>query len=253
MQVREAIGRGVGIFLAPAAAMGSFVRGARLFHADGVVYRAEVRAVAKGGARRALAQRLVGPALVRLSNGMHRRRAGEDPPDVLGVALRLHPGSGEEPEAGSDAQDLLLDSFRHLWQVLVAARTTDPRDFLANTYYATVPFHAPYAGDVELRLVPVQESPEGEDRFDRLARAVKAGTAVLRLETRLRERDALWEPVADVVLCEAAGVDQEALRFNPFRTGLGLVPFGFVQGLRWAVYPASQLGRALRRRLSSRQ
>jgi hypothetical protein len=253
VQVREAIGRVVGIFLAPAAAVGSFVRGTRLFHADGVVYRAEVRPVALGGARRAMADRIAGSALVRLSNALRRRRAGKDPSDALGIALRFHPGTNAEPEAGSDAQDLLLLSFRHFWQALVALRSTDPHDFLANTYYALAPFRAPYLRSIEIRIVPEQESPAGEDHFDRLACAVAEGKAVLRLEVRLRERDAPWEPVADIALCAPADVDQEALHFNPFRDGAGIVPIGFVQGLRWAVYPAAQLGRDVRRRLSSHE
>jgi hypothetical protein len=74
---------------------------------------------------------------------------------------------------------------------------------------------------------------------------------VLRLEVQQDEPDAPWEPLADVTLREPADIDQEALGFDPFRAGLGIEPVGFVQGLRWAVYPASQLGRALRRRLSS--
>src|SRR4051812_39945970 len=101
MGAREVVGRVIGVLAAPFAAMGSFLRGARIFHPDGVLYRAEVRAVAAT----ALARSLEGPALVRLSGALWREKPGSEPPDILGVAVRLQPGE-------QTAQDLLFATFR---------------------------------------------------------------------------------------------------------------------------------------------
>ena len=58
-----------------------------------------------------------------------------------------------------------------------------------------------------------------------------------------------WQALSTVVLRERVNVDQADLHFSPFRAGAGMKAVGFFQGLRWAVYPASQVGRELRRRL----
>ncbi len=239
MDVGETIGKGVGVILAPLAAVGSFLRGARLVHAQGVVYRADVRATAEEGALGALAERLAGPAIVRLSS------AGA----ALGAALRFGAGA---------PQDLILLSLRSLRDLPIAARLTDGRDYLANTYFTIARSRAAGLGEVELRLVPrerigvARDAIEGAggDRDARLAREVAAGAAVFDLELREIASGAPWQPLAVITLTGRAEVDQEALRFNPYHAGLGLEPAGFLQGLRWAVYPAAQLGRALRRELA---
>ncbi|MEO8183439.1 MAG: hypothetical protein ABI895_31785 [Deltaproteobacteria bacterium] len=41
-------------------------------------------------------------------------------------------------------------------------------------------------------------------------------------------------------------LDQEALRFDPFRAGRGVTPVGFVHALRRATYLASQRARPAR-------
>jgi hypothetical protein len=40
---------------------------------------------------------------------------------------------------------------------------------------------------------------------------------------------------------------EDAVRFNPFRNGAGVVPAGFLQAVRAATYPASILGAAVAR------
>jgi hypothetical protein len=244
MDVGETIGKGIGVLLAPLAALGSFLRGERLFHADGVVYRAEASAAAKDGALGALAQRLAGPAIVRLSRGG----------PVLGVAVRFGTPPVAVPGPGTPVQDLILISVRDLRELPIAARLTDARDFLANTYFTIAHSRAAGLGEVELRLVPRERIAEAREassveasRAARLEREVAAGAAVFQLELRQIAPGAPWQALVTVTLTERADIDQEALRFNPCRADLGLEPAGFVQGLRWAVYPASQLGRDLRR------
>ncbi len=242
----EALGRAIGGLLAPIAFEGSLVRGARLFHPDGVVYRADVMPIATEGALADLARALEGPAIVRFSGAMARARGRRDPRDILGAAVRFH---ADGVVATPQAQDLLTATFRTLWQLPFAMLTTNPRDFLANDYHAVLPFRARgLAGRVELRLVPRRVELAGADRRERLDRAVAAGLAKLRLEARVLRRGARWEPVAEITLREAFPGDPRELAFNPFRAGAGIEPVGFFQAWRAAVYPASQLGRALARR-----
>jgi hypothetical protein len=51
--------------------------------------------------------------------------------------------------------------------------------------------------------------------------------------------------VAEIALRERVPVNQQALRFTPFRAGRGIVPSGFVQAARAAAYAASQAGRRI--------
>jgi hypothetical protein len=91
----------------------------------------------------------------------------------------------------------------------------------------------------------VSSRPRGlraADRAGRLDEALARGEASLRLELRLRGRKE-WAQVAQVRLLERVRVDQQALRFSPFRNGKGLTPRGFVHGLRRATYLVSQLAR----------
>jgi hypothetical protein len=249
MDVGETIGKGISALVAPLAALGGFLRGARLFHAEGVVYRADVRAIATEGALGALAERLAGPAIVRLSRG-----GGS----VLGVAVRFGTPPVVVPEPGTPVQDLLLISVRRLVELPAAARLTDVHDFLANTYYTIARSRAAGLGLVELRLVPVERIGEARSalgvdasRDARLERDVALGAAVLRLELRQIAPGAPWQPLDTITLTARADIDQAKLRFNPYHASLGLEPAGFLQGTRWAVYPASELGRALRRALGA--
>ncbi len=249
MDVGGTIGKVLGLLLAPPAALGSFLRGTRLVHARGVVYRAEVRADAAELALGALARRLVGPAIVRLSTGG----------SALGVAVRFRTTPAAAAAPGALVQDLVFLSVPHLWQIPIAARLTDEHDFLANTYFTIARSRVAGLGLVELRLVPqapAGEVPAGsvatvdEERRERLDRATLAGTAVLHLELRPVVPGATWQALATLTLTGRAHLDAEALRFNPYHAALGIEPAGFLQGLRWATYPASQIGRALRRRLA---
>jgi hypothetical protein len=233
MGLLEALGRGVGGVVAPVAALGSLTRGARLFHPDGVVYRADVRALQAEGALGDLARRLEGPAIIRLSGALFRHRPGRTLPDVLGAAVRF-----------GAAQDLLFATFRRSYELPVAMLATNAGDFLANEYYTVLPSDIPGREGVTFRLVPFHPSPPGRDRRERLARAVADGAASFELEAR-RAYAGPWTSFASITLRERADVDQEELRFNPFHDGLGIVPHGFLQAVRAAVYPASQIGRAL--------
>ena len=69
------VGRIIGAALAPLVFLFAIVRGVRVFHPDGVVYRADVRSLADGTPLERVARRLAGAALVRLSAAISRPRA----------------------------------------------------------------------------------------------------------------------------------------------------------------------------------
>jgi hypothetical protein len=245
MGVREALGRAVGGVVAPLVAEASLVRGAAVFHPDGVVYGGEVSSIADEDPLGDLARVLEGEALVRFSSALFRYRAGHDPRDVFGASVRFRV---DDPRR---AQDLLFATFRRVWQIPVAPFLTDPHDVLANDFYTVLPFHVPGTpAKLVFRLVP--EAPvvtEGRDHIERLDLAVATGQVVLSLEARPLERGVDYAPIATITLRERLPIPDGSLRFNPFRDGAGIVPAGFFQAMRAATYPASQLGRRLARGL----
>ena len=237
-----ALGGIFGLLLAPFIFLYSFARGARAFHPDGIVYRAEVtpRAAAEYLPLGRAAERLVGPALVRLSAA--RRPLADEGSDVLGLGIRFG-------VAGD--QDLLLGSFTGfgLRQLERALKTTDSRDFLDNEYHSVEPFLLFGVGRVTIEARGEAASGSaGATREERLARAAEEGRAVLLLSIRRERGDANKEPLVEVRLTGPSSVPSSALRFSPFHDGGGLRRVGLLAGIRWAVYPASQLGRRLRGR-----
>jgi hypothetical protein len=243
---REAMGLAGGVALAPLAALGSTVRRARLFHPEGVVYRAEVRPLVTEGPAGAVARRLAGPALVRLSNAWWR--GGKEWIDVLGCAVRFRHDARPSTAAAPDDQDMLFATIRWPWTTPIAPLATDPHSFLHDDYHGVSPFEVRELGLVKWRLRSPGVRGTGPDRAARLERAVRDGTAVLRLEVRRKVLGAPFEPIAAIELRERAPLDQAAMRFDPFRAGRGVHPRGFVQALRVAAYAASQRARPRRSR-----
>jgi hypothetical protein len=234
--------------LAPLAAAASFLRQARIFHPDGVVYRAEVTADAQTGPARDVAARLAGPALVRLSPAIRRRRDSTPArrANLLGVAIRFNGGSDASVGADESDQDLLFATARSPLSSLVAPFTTDVDSFLNNDYYAIARFHAGELGAVTLRLETPRIAGGEVSREEALEQAAKAGMAVLELQARPARSGSQFMPVARIRLIERVNVDQAALRFSPFRTGRGIEPRGFLNALRIVPYAASQLARPRR-------
>ena len=234
----ELVGRVIGLALAPIVFLVAFLRGARAFHPDGVVWRADVAATFAGdGPLADVARRLAGPALVRLSPAMHR--GAVDKPDVLGLGVRF--GAAGE-------QDLLFATFDGFApaQLKRALATTDAGDYLHNIYRAVSPARVDGGGLVILRARGAA-CPDAATRDERLARAIDAGRAVLHVEARAADDEhAPPLPLVDVTLVGRSSVTQQALRLTPWRCGLGLRPTGVYAGVRWAVYPVSQLARRLR-------
>lgn len=237
---RERMGVLVGWAAAPIFGAVAWARRSRVFHPEGIVLSARVEPVASEPRAAIVADRLSGPALVRFSTALWKR--GKEWPDALGCAIRLR--ARPEPSAEPDArdQDLLFATIRSPLTTPLGPVGTHVHDFLANVYYATAPFDVRSFGRAKLRLVPEVRSngrDGGADRGERLVRAVARGDATLRLELR-RTFHRAWTPIARVVLEEVVLVDQDRLRFSPFRAGRGIEPRGFVHALRRGAYAASQ-------------
>jgi hypothetical protein len=242
----EQLGRLAGIGLAPLTATVSSLRGARMFHPRGVVLRAAVVPVARTARWEALAGRLEGHALVRLSAALFER--AESIPDVLGCAIRFTEARPTDARALPADQDLLLATIRRPWTMALSPFTTDVRDYMNNHYFGVCPFRSA-EGVIEWRLSPEQPCPAGLDRASRLAEAIARGRATFTLEARAWPGSHVigdtpaWASIARVELLERIDVDEDALRFDPFRSGRGIAPTGFVHGLRAAAYAASQRAR----------
>ena len=248
MVVRKSLGLLFGALLSPVTGLVSWVRQSRMFHPRGLLFQAEVEVLASDGAELAVARRLSGPALVRWSSAWWKRG---DWPDVLGCALRFSElPLGLTPRAGD--QDLLFATIRRPWTLPFAPLATDVRDFLANDYYAVSPFEVAGLGRIEWRLrAEPSEAPralpwEAPNRASRLHHAVASGRGVVSLEYapyrpphRIGDTRS-FRPLVRLRLLHALDLDQEGLRFDPFRAGRGIVPVGVVQWVRRLTYASSQ-------------
>ncbi|MBS2031644.1 MAG: hypothetical protein JST54_27355 [Deltaproteobacteria bacterium] len=191
----------------------------RLLHERGVTYEADAQPLAGAAGLGLLAERLAGPARVRLSGALWRDR---ELPDLLAIAIRFRGREDRE-------QDMLFATVRQPLTTLFAPATTDVHDFLANDYYAVSAFEADDVGTLRFRLVPEKAHFAGPTREERLARAAAVGAA--RLELQGEVAPGTWVGVTRVTL--GAPVDEKTtLRFDPFRDGQGVRPRGPVQALR---------------------
>lgn len=186
-----------------------------------------------------LGRELTGRVLVRLSAALWR--GDFEHLDVLGMALRFRRGPSPVLDhiAHAGDTDLLAATIRSPLTTVVAPFFTDASDFTTNRYWAVSPFeHA--VGRIEIRLVPDDPVHLRGSRVAKLARAVEMGRAAWWLQAR-RTLTLRWRPVARIQLESPVDVDQEALRFDPFRGVLR--PVGLVHAIRRSVYIASQNAR----------
>jgi len=242
--LRERLGETVGRWCAPPIYAIARLREARMIYPEGHTFAG--RAVAVESPLCSIGEQLAGRVLARCSSAMSR--SGRERFDVLGIALRFRPGPGPVLDhcAAVYDQDLLFATLSSPLALPLAPFLTDASDFLGNRYWGVSPFAVHSHCRVELRLSPAElarpPSSGAGSRADRLRAAVDAGCAAWWLEAR-RTLTARWHPVAQVVLEQPIAIDECALRFDPFRTGCGLMPVGFVHALRRATYGASQRGR----------
>ncbi len=259
----------LGTAFAPLFAVTSALRRARTFHPRGDCADADV-SVARDvpWQYRALAARLAGNAFVRFSDALTKRKARW--PDVLGCAIRFG-GDTDDPAVSGD-QDLLFATIKRPWTMPLSPFSTKVGDYLANDYFAVSPFSILEIGEggprrFWFRLRPGTREPgalravtssgpisslraaggtarrgPAEQRRRRFERAIANGDAVFTLGIATSP----WGPFAPLVRIQLVSVrltDPPELRFDPFKSGRGIAPRGFVQALRRSVYGSSQWAR----------
>jgi hypothetical protein len=218
MSLSEQLGRTAGwIIGAPFFATMAALRRSRPLHPTGELYDATCTPRPVTDDLQPLADAISGTALVRLSHALWKNPK-RHLPDVLGCALRF----GHE-------QDILFATIKRPWTTLFAPLTTDVDAYLGNLYYGVSPFTvAGMDGRWYLRLRPFVNEGLGGFAFE-ASRRPRAG----------------YVEVARITLDRVAEGGGEKMRFDPFRTGRGIEPTGFVHAMRHGAYAASQMTRSL--------
>ncbi len=224
----------------PAVAAGFYalarLRSRRSLHPAGVGYQGWLEVPAERPARPGVPLLQAGsthPALVRFSRG-----AGlpEPLPDALGVAVKLPDAYGP----GAD-QDLLLTSSTD--RPLLRRLLFPARSFVRGAFSTALPYDLG-SERVVLLLVPVLPHA-GRSTGGALAELRAATDDGLGFELRTARTLGPSQPLATVTLGPPLSTEQtETLRFNPWTTGPGIRPSGWLNLLRDAAYRASQHGRA---------
>jgi len=246
-RITEAVGLWVGSLIAPIFAFGSLLRQARIFHPQGINFRADVRSVEGADIDprfTELVQGLTkGDALVRFSTGMWSVEKIMLP-DVLGMSIRFRADRDDNFKPEEGAQDLLLVTSESLLQLPVAALATNQYNFAGNAYHGMAPFQVAKQDDMILRVVPAtQIDVTGTDRYQNIRQAVEEDDVVFRLETASQSQPMKWLPLVEIRLMSEVSLDDTKLEFFPFRTGQNIIPQGFIQYMRPVPYLLSQYAR----------
>jgi hypothetical protein len=229
---------------APAGAAGFYalavLRRRRSLHPAGVGYQGQL-VVGDGPGRPGVPMLRPGaayPALLRFSRGAG---LSEPLPDALGVAIKLPDAHGPDAD-----QDLLLTSSAD--RPLLRRLLFPARSFVRGAFSTALPYDL--GGErVVLLLVPVRteggRSPGDVARGGgALAELRTAAADALGFELRTAGTFGASQPLATLSLSQALSAEQTAaLRFNPWTTGPGIRPSGWLNLLRDAAYRASQRGR----------
>ena len=197
----------------------SRIRGSRIVHPKGVGFEARFQPLSEG---RAGVDLFEGsdpcPALVRLSRSFGFPSALPDP---CGIALRIPDAYG----AGSH-QDLLLVSSG---EAPIARHLLLPRRKFEGGFFSSL---LPYDFRGETVVVGASARPAG------------GATDGLWFQIKLAAPRGPWRTVARLELGTRLAADEtERLCFNPWHTGGGIEPVGFLNRLRSPAYRGSQAGR----------
>jgi hypothetical protein len=217
----------------------SRLRGARIFHPDGVGYAGMLRITQpqRSYAGVPLLERPgVHPALFRFSRG-----AGlpEPLPDVLGLAVRLPDVHGPGRH-----QDFLLVSSVDL-PLLHHLLLPGLGGFLGQSFSSVLLYRI---AD-RIRLVGAQPvSPARRDAVGALPKLVAtAKREGLRFRLAMAPLTGRWEAVGELAVDERLPDEEaERLAFTPWNSGGGIRPVGPLMGIRRDAYRASQRSRGLR-------
>lgn len=228
----EKLGHIGGYFLGVFTGSVSFIRQSRIFHPQGQTFLVEVESL------RPDILKLHPYALMRLSSAIWKRQEWLD---TLGLALRFSPEPHFLPLPKESDQDLLFATFDSSWKIFWSPLLTQYHDYLANEYYSIAPFSTFNYTECYFKLVPKGESLARGSREKKIRKALSSGQGQFTLMIREKNKD--WIGIAKLKMKKEIPIDQEALRFNPFQTGLGVLPIGYIQYLRIGAYRMSQMAR----------
>lgn len=220
------LGYPLGLFLAA----GSILRHSRIFHPRGLAFCGEIETYPESPLN------FPPHALIRFSSAWWKFREW---PDALGIAIRMSQAPVRSSAPARGDSDLLFASFRKPWEIFLSPFITDHTDFLANNYFAISPFHVNEKLKAEFMIDPSRGHRAGGTREEKLLGNVISGKVILRLLMRVHGQKS-WKLIARIIVRDELQIDQEALRFHPFRCGLPLRPAGFLQHLRFGPYKMSQ-------------
>jgi len=223
----DVAGTSVGLALAAVSA----VRRGKAVHPHGAVHAA--RLIVPGGEPAPPAALLRAPgehrAIARFSRSLGLPRPL---PDLLGLSIRVPEAYG----AGRHQDFLLVTSA----DVPVLHHGFLPAaDVWQRPYTSSLPYRAGGRTFLVGALPePPPRRPPGATELDRLAAAAAAGGLGFRLA--VAPPFGRFTPVAQLRIGERLDQALDATRFDPWNTGGGLEPSGFLNRLRDYAYPLSQ-------------
>lgn len=208
------------------------LRRGKAVHPHGVVHDARLVVHGDGSAprdARLLSQAGEHGAIARFSRSVGLPRPL---PDLLGLSIRVTGAYGPGRH-----QDLLLVTSVDrpvLHHLFVPATDVQQRPYTSSL---------PYRAGAETFLVgalPAGDSPRppGGDEFDRLDAA--AATGRLRFLLAVSSLSGRFRPVGELRIGARLSDELDALRFNPWNTGGGMEPAGWLNGARDTAYKLSQ-------------
>jgi hypothetical protein len=213
----------------PLAAI-ALLRGGTAVHPAGVVYSGRLVLPGARDAPGFLGERAEHDAIVRFSRSLG---VPHPLPDLLGMTIRL-----PEVHGPHGHQDFMLVSSVDLpvaHHVFLPAGDVQQRPYSSSLPYRDEPGRRFLVGALPH---PGSPRPEGRDEFDRLAAA--AATGRLRFHLAVAPVGGRFAPVGEIWIRERLPQELDATAFNPWHTGGGIWPAGFLNRLRAYAYPASQ-------------
>jgi hypothetical protein len=215
----------------------SALRGKRVFHPNGVAYRATLTFLLEGqiDPRLRFAAGTCADGVVRFSRGFG---LPQKMPDFLGLAIKLRDLAG----TGRDQDFLLVTSgegpiMRHL---LMPAR-----GFFRHHYSTVLPYRSAWGDDSVLFGAKPTAGLQGlaDATFDDIAVAAAAG--LLRFDFLTASLGAHWKIAGSLLVTNKVDQDAtEGLRFNPWNSHPSLVPAGPLNTWRKSSYEKSQDARS---------
>lgn len=208
----------------------------RVFHRQGTVCKARIIALDD-----AVGPLLAGAARVRFSASGKPENSLE--PSIVGMALEMANGEQDLPLATFESFVFHHDEGGGLGR---ATDSTDITDYLSkkNVYASVTPWNVDGVGTVWFRAHSLAGPVEGERRTDRLAAHAKAhAKLVLEMRRGPFAKGELIARIAEIELVAVLPTDAPDFTMRVTRTGRGIRPTGFRNGVRASAYPASQRGR----------